>query len=190
MWAFVSTLLILFEGSTHGAESGFRGFYNEYFNISGFELWKFLNLGIFVAIMFYLLRKPLGEAFKAKRELIRAELIKAEEEKKAALAKLAIVEGKLAQLETEKQNILVRAKAEGEASVKRMADASEQEAARLRKQAESDLARIEAQKSVELRRFSAEESIRIAEEKLRARIDVVIDSRLINANIQEIGGLN
>lgn len=190
MFAFVSILFIFFEGAAHGPESGFTRFYNEYINISGFELWKFLNLGLFVAIMAYILKKPLGTAFKAERETIRAELIKAEEEKQAALARLTTAEGKVAQLETEKQNILARAKAEAEADAKRVAEAAEHEAIRLRQQAESDLARIETQKRLELRRFSAEESIRLAEAKLRSRIDAGIDARLVKANIREIGGLN
>ncbi len=45
--------------------------------------------------MIYLLKKPLTNAFKAKRETIRAELIKAEEERQAALAQLTATEAKL-----------------------------------------------------------------------------------------------
>ena len=190
MLAFVSFFLLFSEAVVHGTESGFARFYNEYINITGFELWKFLNLGLFVAIMVYLLKKPLGAAFKAKREVIRAELIKAEEEKRAAVAKLTAAEAKIAQLETEKQNILTRAKAEAEADAKRIADAAELEAERLRRQTEQDLARIETLKRLELRRYSAEESVRIAEAKLRSQIDAGIDARLVTANIQEIGGLN
>jgi F0F1-type ATP synthase membrane subunit b/b' len=57
-------------------------------------------------------------------------------------------------------------------------------------QTEGELARLDNQALMELRRFSAEESVRLAEEKLRARIDAGNDSRLVKANIQEIGGLN
>jgi hypothetical protein len=41
-----------------------------------------------------------------------------------------------------------------------------------------------------LRRFSAEESIRLAEEKIRRDINEEQDARLVQANIQSIGGLN
>src|SRR3954464_12588298 len=92
------TSLFLFAETAHKAPGGFTQFYNEYFNIPGFELWKFLNLAIFIALMVYLVRKPLGDAFKAKREAIRAELIRAEQEKQAALSKLTSAEAKLAQL--------------------------------------------------------------------------------------------
>jgi len=87
MFAFFNNLLLLSaEGATKSG--GFTEFYEKYFNISGFELWKFINLAIFVGFMIYVLKKPLSEAFKAKREAIRSELIKAEEAKQAALAQL------------------------------------------------------------------------------------------------------
>ena len=97
MFALFTSILLF------AAEGRFTHFYNEWFNIPGFELWKFINLFLFVAILVYLVKKPMGEAFKAKRDQIRAELIKAEEEKQAALARLTAAEGKIAQLETEKK---------------------------------------------------------------------------------------
>jgi F-type H+-transporting ATPase subunit b len=190
MFALISSFLFLLAGGPNAPEGGFTRFYNEYLNIPGFEAWKFLNLGIFVALMVYLLKKPLSEAFKAKRDAIRAELIKAEEEKQAALVKLTEAEGKLSQLETEKENVIAKAREEAEVEKKRIADHAKLEAVRIRQQAEAELVRIQSQSRAELRRFSAEESIRLAESKLRSRIDGPADARLVKANIQEIGGLN
>ena len=172
------------------SESGFKRFYEDWLNIPGFEVWKFLNLAVFVAVMVYLLKKPLTDAFKAKREAIRAELIKAEQEKQAALAKLTAAEAKLAQLETEKNTVLQKAKDEAAAEKKRVAAETRHDVERLREQTESELARLSHQTRAELRRFSAEESIRLATEKLRLQIDGKEDSRLVKAGIQEIGGLN
>jgi hypothetical protein len=53
---------ILAFAETAGGASGwdnFLHFWNSYFNYPGFELWRFLNLAIFVGIMIYLLKKPL-----------------------------------------------------------------------------------------------------------------------------------
>src|SRR4051812_23316692 len=94
--------LLLAEG---GAASNF---YNEYLNIPGFEAWKFINLAIFVAILVYLGKKSLSPVFIARREAIRTELIRAEEEKKEALSRLTAAEARLAQLESEKVVILER----------------------------------------------------------------------------------
>ncbi len=188
MFATLTSTLLLLAGSSGGG--GFTEFYNTWFNIPGFELWKFINLAIFVALLVYVLKKPLSEAFKAKREQIRSELIKAEEEKKAALARLTTVEAKLAQLETEKETILKNAKDEAAAEKKRLAEQTKADIERLRLQMEAEIARLANQSRAELRRFSAEESIRLAEEKLRSQIDDGTDSRLVKASISEIGGLN
>ena len=181
------TILFLSEAAHPG---GFMQFYNDYLNIPGFELWKFVNLAIFIGLMVYLLRKPLGEKFKVQRDAIRAELIRAEEAKKAAAARLTSIEARLAQLEQEKLAILERAKAESEDERRRLTEQTRAEIARLREQADADIARLATQKKTELRRFTAEESIRLAEQKLRREIGADTDARLVKASINEIGGLN
>src|SRR5438874_1551064 len=136
------------------AESELTRFYEEYLNIPGFEAWKFINLGVFLAIIAYLVKKPLSEAFKAKREAIRAELIRAEEEKRDALAKLTSAEAKLAQLEAEKEAILQKAKDEAAAEKRRVAAQTKLEVERMHEQTQSEIARIGHQSRAELRRFS------------------------------------
>lgn len=165
-------------------------FYNDYLNIPGFEIWKFVNLAIFIAVLVYLLKKPLGAKFKAKRDAIRSELIRAEEERKKALARLTEIEARLAQLEAEKEAILNKAKEESEAERRRLSEQTKAEIARLREQADAEIARLANQTKAELRRYSAEESIRLAEQKLRTQIGPSDDARLVKASIQEIGGLN
>jgi len=189
MFAFICKSIFLF---AEPAESGggFIKFYNDWLNIPGFEAWKFLNLAIFIGILTYILRKPLSEAFKVKRDAIRAELIKAEEEKQAALTRLADVEARVAALESEISAILARARDEAAEDKQRLSEHTELEIKRLRDQMSSEIARLTHQTRAELRRFSAEESIRLAEEKLRSRVDAAQDSRLVKANIDAIGGLN
>src|ERR671917_2959888 len=66
---------------------------------------RLINLLIFVGIMYYLLRKPLGEALRARREGIRRELMRAQEERNAALAKLEEVEARLSRLDEEVSSV-------------------------------------------------------------------------------------
>ncbi len=189
MFAFITNFIFFFAGGG-GSQSGFMKFYNDWFNIPGFEAWKFINLAIFIALIIYFVKKPLTEAFKTKREHIRAELIKAEEEKQSALARLTSAEGKLAQLETEKENILQKAKDEAAFEKKRLSDQTKIDVERLRAQTDAELARAANQSRAELRRFSAAESIRLAEEKLRKQIDGKADAKLVKSSIADIGGLN
>src|SRR5687767_8674360 len=141
MLAFIYKYTLILAASG-GEGGGFTHFYNQYFNIPGFELWKFINLALFIAIITYLVRKPLGEAFKAKREEIRSELIRAEQEKNAAVARLAEAEAKIARLESEKESIITNAKAEAAEEKNRLAEQTKTEIERLRKQRESDLDRL------------------------------------------------
>ena len=184
------SFMFLAEAGHAGEPGGFMKFYNEYLNIPGFEAWKFLNLAIFIAFLIYILRKPLSDAFKAKRDAIRAELIKAEEEKQAALKRLGEVEARLASIESDVQAILKRANEEAAEDKGRLGEQTEFEIKRLREQVNAEIARITLQSKAELRKFSAEESIRLAEEKLRSQIDLAKDSMLVKANINAIGGLN
>jgi F-type H+-transporting ATPase subunit b len=189
MSVLLSTFILLL-AETPGGHSTWSYIYENYLNVPGFESWKFLNLIVFLAVLFYLLKIPVSDAFKARREAIRSDLIRAEQERQAALAQLTATEAKLAQVENEKAALLQKAKDEAAADKKRQAEAAELEIKRLTEQTEGELARLDNQVVAELRRFSAEESIRLAEEKLRARIDAGNDSKLVKANIQEIGGLN
>jgi len=172
------------------ARGGFTEFYDKHLNYPGFEAWKFINLAIFVAILIYLVKKPLSDAFKSKRDAIRADLIKAEEEKQSALKKLTSAEAKLAGLENEKSAVLKKAQEEAAAEKRRLAEQAELEVAKLHEQTSGEASRLQKLTVIQLRRFSAEESIRLAEEKLRAQIDTQKDVQLVKAGIASIGGLN
>ena len=189
MFSLLGFFLFLAEGSG-GSGGGFREFWNTYFNYPGFELWKFINLGLFIAILVYLVKKPLSEAFKAKRDVIRAELIRAEEEKQAALAQLTSVEARLVSVDSEKSAILKNAREEVEYEKRRLAEQGAAEAVKLKAQAEGEAARLGAVARIQLRRFAVNESLRMAEEKLRSSVDANTDGRLIKSGIQSIGELN
>lgn len=189
MLAFVYNIIILTAEVAHNG-GGFTEFYNKYFNYPGFEAWKFLNLAIFIAVIVYLVKKPLSEAFKAKRESIRAELIKAEQEKQAALETLAAAEAKLASLDVEKKSIIERAKAEAGAERARLEEQTAAEISKMQEQNSGELTRLSQLTRIELRRFSAQESIRLAEEKLKSKINPENDAELVKSGIAAIGGMN
>jgi F-type H+-transporting ATPase subunit b len=190
--SFFSFILMFAEGghTTAGSEGGFMHFWNTYFNYPGFEAWKFINLAVFIAIMVYLLKKPLSGAFKAKREQIRSELIRAEAERQSALAQLTATEARLAQLDAESAKVLERARLEADSEKARIERETLDEINKMRGQALSEIERLSQQVKKELRRFSGEESIRLAEAKIRQEMNAEKDARLVKTNIQAIGGLN
>lgn len=194
MFAFIYNFLFIFaEAAKVDPNTGwgkFLQFWNTYLNYPGFEAWKFLNLAIFVYIIYRLLKRPLSSAFIARREAIRADIIKAEEKRQAALAQLTTTEAKLASLENDKTQAIREAEAEAKAERERIEREAALEANRLKSQASNEIERKSQQVRAELRRFSAEESIRLAEEKLKSQMTADTDARLVKASLQSIGGLN
>src|SRR3954447_10878265 len=132
----------------------------------GFELWKFLNLFLFVGILVYVLvsKARLGEAFRTRREGIRAELNKARIERDAALAKLKEVEERLSGLNAETATIKEKSESETAAERERIAQSTEAEITKLSVQAQREIENAGKAAKNELRRFTADQSVRLAEE--------------------------
>ncbi|HEX8264405.1 MAG TPA: ATP synthase F0 subunit B [Pyrinomonadaceae bacterium] len=188
MFAFINFLLFLAaEAESHG---GGASFYDKYLNYPGFEAWKFLNLFIFVGALVYLLRRPVSNAFKARREAIRAELIKAQQERDAALAKLRQVEERLQNLDAETARIREQSVREAEAEATRIAEQTAADIEKIRENARREIAAASANARRELKQFSAEESIRLAEDMVRQNLQSGTDAaRLVNASIEGLGGV-
>jgi F-type H+-transporting ATPase subunit b len=157
----------------------------------GFELWKFVNLGIFVLLLVYILSRKvkLGEAFKARRENIRRELARAQQERDAALAKLKEVDERLARLNSEVSAIKEQSQREAAEENERIARSTETEITKLGEQAQREIERAGKTARHELRRYTAEQSVRLAEEIIRREMKPEDEARLITRNIEELGGV-
>lgn len=156
----------------------------------GFELWKFVNLALFVGGLVYLLTRKmkLGEAFKTRRDTIKQELAKAQQERDAALAKLKEVEDRLARLDSEVSTIREQSKREAAEESERIAKSTELEVARLSEQAKREIERAGKAAKHELRNYAAATSVRLAEEIIRREMRPEDDARLLQRNVQELGG--
>jgi F0F1-type ATP synthase membrane subunit b/b' len=154
------------------------------------EAWKFLNLAIFVAVAFYLhhrFGKPIREALRSRGEEIKSELLRAREERDQALAKLAEVEARFAELDAEVAKVRDKAKAEAEAEKQRIAAATAAEISKTREQATREIQAAGKAARQELRRFAAAESVRMAEELLEREMKPEDDTRLTNRSVAELG---
>lgn len=161
-----------------------------YLDYPGFEAWKFLNLAIFVfALVFILTRKAkLGEVFKARRETIKQELARAQQERDAAIAKLKEVEERLGRLDLEVAAIKEQSKREAAEERDRIARSTETEITKLSEQATREIETAGKAAKKELRRFTAEQSVQLAEQYIRRELKPEDDARLIASNIEELGG--
>ena len=157
----------------------------------GFELWKFINLAVFVAALIFILTRKvkLGEAFRTRRENIKRDLARAQEERDAALSKLKEVEERLARLDTEVTAIQEQAKREAADERERIAKSTKTEIAKLSEQAQREIESAGKAATFELRRYAAETSVRLAEEVIRREMKPEDDARLISRNVDELGGV-
>src|SRR6266849_9218543 len=161
-----------------------------YLDYPGFEAWKFVNLAIFVGAMIFILTRKvkLGEAFRTRRENIKQELARAQQERDAAVAKLKEVEERLARLDAEVAEISERSKREAAEERERIARSTETEIAKLGEQAQREIESAGKTARHELRLYTAEQSVRLAEEMIRREMKPGDDARLIDRNIRELGG--
>lgn len=160
-------------------------------NYPGWEAWKFFNLFVFIVAAFYLHRRfgrPIREALRSRGESIKRELQQAREERDQALAKLAEVEARFANLDTEIAKVKERTAAEAAGERQRISAATEEEISKLRAQAKREIESAGKSARHELRRFAAHESVRLAEEILAREIGPEDDVRLTSQSVQELGG--
>jgi len=156
----------------------------------GVELWKFVNLAVFVGGLVYLLTRKmkLGEAFKTRRETIKQELSKAQQERDAAVAKLKEVEERLARLDSEVSTIQEKSKREAAEERERIAKSTEVEIAKLGESAKREIENAGKAAKHELRNYAAATSVRLAAEIIRREMKPEDDTRLLQRNVQELGG--
>jgi F0F1-type ATP synthase membrane subunit b/b' len=182
--------LFLISATTIEFLRGIPDWLDPWVNYPGLELWKFVNLLIFLGCALYLHRRfgrPIREALRARGERIKHELVSAQEEKDQALAKLAEVESRFAELDAEVARIEERAQAECQAERVRIDLATEEEISRIREQAKREIESAGKAARQELRRFAAMESVRLAEEILKKEISPEDDNRLTSLSLKSLG---
>ena len=153
----------------------------------GLELWKFVNLFLFVGALVYFLKRPLTEAFRSRRESIRRDLLKAQEERDQALAKLAEVQARLERLDSEVAGIQAHSRSEARAEAERIARETELEMLKLREQAQREIVSAGKVARHNLRIFAAHQSVKLAEEVIRREIRSEDDATLMEMNVEQLG---
>lgn len=177
---FLSNIFLLF--ALAGGETA-------WYNYPGWEIWKFFNLLLFIGALIFLLRRPIGASLVARRDTIRQQLMRAQEERRAALLKLEEVELRLARLDAEVETVRAQAKREADAERENIARSTAEETRRLREQAQREIESAGKVARQDLRRYAAEQSISLAEGLIRRDISSDDDARLMNDYVGDLGGI-
>jgi F-type H+-transporting ATPase subunit b len=132
--------------------------------------WKWANFLLLAGLLGYLAGKNGGPFFAARSKSIRKEMIEAGEARKAAEARTAEVERRLANLESEIAALRAEAQCEEQAEMQRIAQHSSAEIAKLQAHSEREIASAAKAARMELQRYTAELAIKLAEQKIQARL--------------------
>lgn len=159
---------------------------NDWFNYPGLELWKFLNLAIFLVVGIYILRPLISGALGARREAIQQELAQAHEEKARAQEKTAEADSLLSRLDADVRTVQQQAAQEAESERQRVAAATQHEIDKLKQQAEREMETANKLARKTLREFFAKRSVEHARETVRSRMGAADDRHLIEESIGEL----
>jgi F0F1-type ATP synthase membrane subunit b/b' len=157
-----------------------------WYNYPGLEVWKFLNLAIFVAFGIYIMRRRISEALGARRDAIKRELVHAQEQKAQALAKMAEADSLLSRVDADVRTVQQQSRTEAESERQRVAATAAREIEKLKQQAEREMDNAAKVARKSLRQFLAERSVELARQKVRTEIKPEDDRQLIENSIGEL----
>jgi len=159
---------------------------DSWLNYPGLELWKFLDLGIFLGVAVFLLKRRMRDALEARRESIKSELLRAQKERDEAIAQLAAAEALLVRLDSDIATLRDEARKEAELERQRLQVATDAELEKLRLEAQKGIERAGKIARQELRRFLALRSVQLARESVISDLRPEDDVRLIASSIAEL----
>ena len=150
------------------------------------ELWKTVNLLLFLGLLVYFLGKPFNQFFRKRREDLDELLDRAKKDREQALSLASEMRARLAQLEGEIVEIRRRGAAEGEAEKAAQIAAAEGEAENLRRTAAEEIERRLAAAKQELARAASGLAAVRAKEILSTSITDEDRKRLLDDSVQKI----
>lgn len=148
---------------------------------------KFVNFGILVGGLYFLLRKAAAQALSQRRETIKKELEEALQARDAAEAKYQEYKARVADLEAEIRTIQAEFKAEGERQRDRILADAQKAAESIRRQVESAAANELKRATDELRTEVAALSVQLAEQLLAKAYTSEDQRKAVELTIQNIG---
>lgn len=148
---------------------------------------RFFNLGVVVIVLYFALRKPLGQYFDERRQNIRKSLEDAQQAYQQAQSKLAEMEKKMTQLDAEMAQIKQNAVRAAEEERRRTLDLTEKEAERIINLAHREAEALVRAARQELRQHAADLAVALAQDKIRQKLNPEDERRLAEQFAGQLG---
>jgi F-type H+-transporting ATPase subunit b len=144
-----------------------------------------VNVAIFFAILYFLLRKPVRNFFTERFQQIRARLERAAREKEEAQTRIRTIDARLAQLDSEVARIKEASRQEAAAETERLKAQTQAEIEKIRNIARREIEAAKQTALVELRQFTATNAVTLAERLIRQELTPADDAALLQRASQE-----
>jgi F-type H+-transporting ATPase subunit b len=144
-------------------------------------LWGWLNFLILAGGLGYLIKKRAGPYFAQRSLEIRKGMADADAARAASDAKVAEVDRRLANLQTEIEALRRSAQQDAEGDAQRVRREAAAELAKIQTQVADEIAAASKSATLELRRYSADLALGLAERKIAARMSPAIEERLVGS---------
>ena len=151
-----------------------------------YPFWQTLNFLGFIALLVWLLRKPLVQFFENRRLQVADTLKKAHEDREKAEAVAREIGERLARIESEIEAMRVHAREQAEAEEKEIAAHAVEEAERVAARSRSELdARVRTAKN-ELTAYAADLAVELARDLVAKNVTPADEKRLV---LEGVAGL-
>jgi F-type H+-transporting ATPase subunit b len=153
------------------------------------NLWRVLNLLVFVIFLVYVLRNKIGigRFFDNRADSIVKKLEQAARDKQEAQERLEELESRLGRLDQELAQIRADAERQAEREGARIQQAAEADAEKIRLTARREIEGAMKAARSELRAFVADQSVALAERIITREIRPEDNARMLNRFIDELG---
>jgi len=148
--------------------------------------WKIFNFILFFGLLWFLLRKPLGQFFSGRREAIAHQLAEATRQRDEAERLQHEMETRLAGLQTEIMTLRERLRLEGERERQALEQQGEAESARLLAQLDQEAARRVAAARTQLAHEAAETAVALARELLARELGPADRDRIFRTTLERL----
>ncbi len=169
-------LVLASSGGDHGGGGGWEAT----------DTYRVMNFVVLLAILVFLLRKPVSQFLGGRIKGIQDQLEDLEAKKKAAEQKLAEYDQRLSRLSEEAEQIVEQYKKQGEAAREKILQEAEASAAKLEEQAKRTIDHEFKQAKKQLETEVLEKAIAKAEEKLKKGITDNDQEKLIDEYLNEV----
>ncbi|GAB6096898.1 ATP synthase F0 subunit B [Desulfatiferula olefinivorans] len=147
---------------------------------------RVMNFAVLAGALFFLLRKPIGDALNGRIAGIRAQLEELEAKKAQAEKTLADYEKKIATLDDEVSQIIAQYTEQGEAAKKRILDAAAASAEKLEEQAKRNIESEFKAARLKLQAEMMTQALEKAEELVKKTISSDDQDRLIDEYLEKV----